>query len=252
MIGVFDSGVGGLSVVKEIRRTLPEADVLYAADTARSPFGTKTLEEVSVISHEITRWLLEKGSDCVVVACNTASAAALDSLREAHPDVRIVGMEPAIKPAAADTRTGKVAVYATAATFQGELYDSVMARFAGDIDVLATACPQWVELVEAGIVDGPDAEAAVAAVVGPSISAGVDRIVLGCTHFSFLAPLISRLGAVPVIDPAPAVAAQVGRVAPSLRGDGTLRLATSADPDSFSEIAARVAGISARVIPLWS
>lgn len=252
MIGVFDSGVGGLSVLREIRRSLPEADLLYAADTARAPFGSRSLEEVSDISHEIARWLFDCGATCLVVACNTASAAALESLRVTYPGEVIVGMEPALKPAAAQTNSGKVAVYATAATFQGKLYDSVMTRFATGIEVLARACPEWVDLVESGEVDGPEAEGAVRTVVEPSIEAGADRIVLGCTHFSFLEPLITRIGRVPVIDPGPAVATQVTKVAPNRAGSAKLTIATSGDPGRFSEIAAAVAGTSAPVIPLWS
>lgn len=250
MIGVFDSGVGGLSVLREARRLLPQADLLYVADCARAPFGVRRLEEVEQISHEISEWLIAEGADSLVVACNTASAAALESIRLAHPDLPVVGMEPAVKPAAAGTSTGIVAVYATAATFQGRLFDSVVRRFASGVEVLTRACPEWVELVEAGLVDGPGAELTVETAVQPARDSNADRIVLACTHFSFLTPVIEKLAGVPVIDPAPAVASQLARVVPDGSGSGELVLATSGDVGEFGRLARDVAGISASVIPL--
>lgn len=250
MIGVFDSGVGGLSVLRQVRELLPEADLVYAADRARAPFGTRSLDEVQVISHDISRWLLDSGADCIVIACNTASAAALESIRADHPGLPVVGMEPAVKPAAAGTSSGKVAVYATEATFQGRLFDSVVSRFAEGVEVLARACPEWVELVEAGVVAGPEAELMVRTAVEPALEAGADRIVLACTHFSFLATLIEEVAGIPVIDPAPAVAAQVRRVAPSQDGSARVIVAASGDEAVFERLAREVAGISAPVIPL--
>lgn len=250
MIGIFDSGVGGLSVLREVRNRLPDADLLYAGDRARSPFGTRPLEEVSSISHEIAVWLTENGADCLVVACNTASAAALESIRAAHPDLPVVGMEPAVKPAAADTTTGTVAVFATEATFQGRLFDSVVQRFANGVEVVTRACPEWVELVEAGMLEGPEVELAVMSAVRPAMEAGADRIVLACTHFSFLAPVIEAVSRIPVIDPAPAVAAQVQRVVLDPGGSASTLLAASGDIDEFSRLAREVAGISSPVIPL--
>lgn len=250
MIGVFDSGVGGLSVLREVRRLLPEADLLYAADRARSPFGTRPLEEVESISHQISDWLIGNGARCLVVACNTASAAALESIRAAHPHLPVVGMEPAVKPAAAGTMTGTVAVYATEATFQGRLFDSVVNRFATGVEVLTRACPEWVDLVEAGTIEGADVELRVNDAVEPAMEAGADRIVLACTHFSFLAPVIESVSRIPVIDPAPAVAAQVQRVTPDLGGSKQTLLAVSGDVDEFDRLAREVAGISSPVIPL--
>lgn len=250
MIGVFDSGVGGLSVLREIRALIPEATLLYAADRARSPFGTRSLAEVETISHEIADWLVGQGADCIVIACNTASAAALESMRAAYPGVPIVGMEPAVKPAAAETATGTVAVYATAATFQGRLFDSVVDRFAAGVEVITRACPEWVDLVESGTIEGPDAELAVDTALQPALDAGADRIVLACTHFSFLGSLITNLARIPVIDPAPAVAAQVARVAPTGSGTGSTLLAVTGDGGHFERLALQVAGITAPVIPL--
>lgn len=248
MIGVFDSGVGGLSVLRQIRDHLPEADLLYVADRGRAPYGTRTLDEVASIAHEVTDWLIGAGATCVVVACNTASAAALHSIRDSHRDLPVVGMEPAVKPAAQGTASGTVAVYATATTFQGELYESVVSRFAADVDVITRACPEWVDLVERGVVEGPEAESAVDDVVAEAIDAGADRIVLACTHFSFLAPLIERLSGIEVIDPAPAVAAQTGRVAPDTRSTGETTLAASGDLADFAALARKLADFDQPVI----
>lgn len=249
MIGVFDSGIGGLSVLAEIRRLLPAADMLYVADRARAPYGVRDLVDVRRISHSIADWLLGRGAESLVIACNTASAAALNSIRAAHPDVVIVGMEPAVKPAAAMTATGRVAVFATAATFQGELFDSVMTRFAHDVEVMTVACPEWVEMVERGQVDGEDADRAIDLRVRPAVTSGVDTIVLGCTHFSFLRPAIERLTGVRVIDPSPAVAARVAEVSPATSGAGSTTLAVSGPLDGFAKLARRVGGIDATVIP---
>lgn len=249
MIGVFDSGVGGLAVLGEIRRRLPQADLVYVADRQRAPFGVRELAEVEAISHEIASWLIDRGSDCLVIACNTASAAALESIRAAHPDVVVVGMEPAVKPAAARTVSGKVAVYATRATFQGELFASVVSRFAEGVEVITRACPEWVDIVETGSVDGIETIELVERALLPALEAGADTIVLACTHFSFLRPVVESLAALPVIDPAPAVAARVAEVAPSTLGGGTTTVAVSGDPEEFANLAVRVAGIASDVIP---
>lgn len=249
MIGIFDSGVGGLAVLNEIRRALPRADLTYVADRARAPYGTRSLADVEAISQEVSQWLIDRGANCLVVACNTASAAALESLRERHPGLPIVGMEPAVKPAALASRTSKVAVFATAATFQGRLFESVVARYAAGVEVLSRACPDWVELVEQGKTSGAEVETAVASAVEPVVAAGADVIVLGCTHFSFLKHLIEDSTGIEVIDPAPAVAAQTARVAPNVDGHGQLVLAASGDRFEFSRLAAALASIDEPVIP---
>lgn len=252
MIGVFDSGVGGLAVLREIRSLLPDADLLYVADRARAPYGTRSLGEVENVAHDVTGWLLEAGADCVVVACNTASAAALHSIRDAHPDLEVVGMEPAVKPAAEGTTTGTVAVYATAATFQGELFESVVSRFADGVDVITRACPEWVDLVERGVAGGPEAEAAVSHAVSEAVEADADQIVLGCTHFSFLAPVVRRMTGITVIDPAPAVAAQTSRVSNEKLGQGVTTLAASGNLNEFAALARRLAQLNQPVIPFPS
>ncbi|RME06215.1 MAG: glutamate racemase, partial [Anaerolineae bacterium] len=154
MIGVFDSGVGGLSVLREIRRQLPHANVLFLADQAHVPYGPRPLEEVRAFAEGITRYLLQQGAGVIVLACNTASAAALRYLRHIYPEVPFVGMEPAVKPAAERTRSGVVGVLATPATFQGELYASVLERFARGVTVLQDTCPGLVEQIERGDLDG--------------------------------------------------------------------------------------------------
>jgi glutamate racemase len=245
MIGVFDSGVGGLGVLAEIRRVLPEADLVYLADQARAPYGVRTLDEVAAMSGQISTWLMGRGASTITIACNTASAAALHRLRSLHPDVPFVGMEPAVKPAALTTSTGVIGVLATAATFQGELFASVVQRHAEGLEVLTRACPEWVDLVESGVSDGPEAHRRVERCLRPLLEAGVDTLVLGCTHFPFLTPVIESVAGpeVAVVDPAPAVARQVERVAGSQRESGRLLLATSGDPVRFEQLAYDLAGI---------
>lgn len=256
MIGVFDSGVGGLGVLSHIRRELPGADLVYLADQARAPYGTRSLEEVAAISEEVTNWLLGRGATTVVVACNTASAAALNRLREMHPSIPFVGMEPAVKPAAIATKTGVIGVLATAATFQGELYASVVTRHAPSVRVLNAACPTWVRLVEAGEIRGREVEEQVEQCLAPLVEGGADVLVLGCTHFPFLRPVIEQLvgASVTVVDPASAVALQVARVHPEQDpGEGDLVLVTSGEPGRFARLARDLAGIEpTRPVLAWS
>jgi glutamate racemase len=245
MIGVFDSGVGGLGVLAHIRKELPNADLLYLADQARAPYGTRSLEDVAVISEQVTEWLLSQGASTIVIACNTASAAALNRVRANHPAVPFVGMEPAVKPAALVTRTGVIGVLATAATFQGELFASVVSRHATEVEVLTAACPRWVELVEAGSLIGDEVEAAVGDCLAPVLSGGADVLVMGCTHFPFLSDAVAAIAGpdVVIVDPAPAVAQQVARVHRESDGRGDLRLATSGSPGALEKIARHLAGI---------
>ncbi len=214
LIGLFDSGVGGLSVAREVMRQLPAHPIVYLADQCHAPYGQRSLAEIRDFTGGITRFLLKQGSQVIVVACNTASAAALHSLRHEFPDVPFVGMEPAVKPATERTRTHHVGVIATAATFQGELFASLLDRFATDAVVHTQACPELVPLVEQGELDTPRARAAVKSYLAPLTAAGIDELVLGCTHYPFLRPLIEEeIGpGVEVIDPAPAVARQTQRV----------------------------------------
>lgn len=251
MIGVFDSGVGGLGVFSEMRRRLPDADLVYLADHSHAPYGVRSLEDVRQRCEQIAAWMIAEGCGVVVIACNTASAAALHPLRRHHPDVGFVGMEPALKPAAKTTRSGKVGVVATAATFQGELFGSVVDRFGDGVEVVTAACPQWVELVEAGILGGWRAHRAVSECLAPLAETGVDVIVLACTHYPALAPVITEVmgPGVTIIDPAPAVARQGARVAHergAADGKSLTRLLSTGDSTRLSEAATR-AGIEGEV-----
>jgi glutamate racemase len=213
-IGVFDSGVGGLSILREIRDQLPAETVIYVADQGHVPYGPRSIEEVREFSFGVCRFLIAQGVKLIVIACNTASAAALYPLREAFPAMSFVGMEPAVKPAARDTQTGVIGVIATEATFQGELYASVVGRFAQGVRVETQACPEFVTLIEAGETDTPAAREIVRQRLAPLLAAGIDQLVLGCTHFPFLKETIqSEIGPeVTLVDPSPAVARQAGRV----------------------------------------
>jgi len=213
-IGVFDSGVGGLSVLRAIRQQMPKQPVIYLADQAHVPYGQRSLEQVRAFSEEITRFLLSHGARLVVVACNAASAAALHHLRRVFPQVSFVGMEPAVKPAAEQTRTGVVGVLATPATFQGELYASVVERFAQGVRLLQDTCPGLVKQIEDGQLDTPATRAILERALLPMLAEKIDTVVLGCTHYPFVIPLIQEIAGpgVRVIDPAPSVARQANRL----------------------------------------
>jgi len=242
-IGVFDSGIGGLSVVRELRCELPHESIVYYADTGHCPYGGKSAEELTARAQWITEFLLDHGAKLVVAACNTATIAAIESLRATWP-IPFVGMEPAVKPAVAQTRSGTVAVLATGASLSGDKFLHLLARHAGNVRVLTRPCPGWVEQVEAGELEGPRTEALVAAVLDPLLAEGVDTLVLGCTHFPFLRPLIQRhVGpTVSLIDTGAAVARQTRRL---LARDGLLN--PGAESGGFEWF---TSGDTAQVAPL--
>lgn len=208
LIGIFDSGVGGLSVLKELRTLMPETPFYYIADQAHVPYGKKSLDQIRGFSFSITRFLIDKGAGIIVAACNTASAAALQELRQAFPDLPFVGMEPAVKPATQHTQNGIVGVLATPATFQGRLYATLVERFAQDVQIMTDTLPGLVEAIEAGDLDTPETRRILESAIRPMVMAGADTLVLGCTHFPFVLPLIREIAGpeVEVIDPAPAIA----------------------------------------------
>jgi glutamate racemase len=207
-------------VWREIARQLPREDTIYFADQIHIPYGPRSLQEIRSFSDAITRFLLDHDCKLIVVACNTASAAALKHLRTTFSDVPFVGMEPAVKPAAETTRTGVVGVLATPATFQGELFASVVERFANGVQLVKEVCPGLVQQVEAGRLNKPDTLEMLDRFLQPIREAGADTIVLGCTHYPFVIDALRQLApGVNVIDPAPAIARQVERV---LRDRGLL------------------------------
>jgi len=213
-IGVFDSGVGGLSVLRAMRELMPNESVIYFGDQGHVPYGPRSMEEIQKFSEGITRFLLEQNSKLIVVACNTASAAALKYLRGRFPDVPFVGMEPAVKPAAETTQTGKVGVLATPATFQGALYASVVERFGAGVELFQHTCPGLVGQIEKGELHSISTRRILEDALTPMLKKNIDTVVLGCTHYPFVIPLIQKIAGdnVRVIDPAPAVARQVRRL----------------------------------------
>ena len=236
-IGVFDSGVGGLSVLREIRARLANESIIYFADQHHVPYGARSLDEVQHLSKAITQFLLGQGSELIVVACNTASAAALHALRAEFPALPFVGMEPAVKPAAERTETQRVAVLATPATFQGALFASVVERFAHGVEVLEIVAPGLVELVEAGQTESHEVQGLLTEALAPAVDREVDTLVLACTHYSFVIPSIQQImgTGVTVIDPAPAVARQTERLwkdSDRSRSSST-RYITSGDPQDL-------------------
>lgn len=219
MIGIFDSGVGGMSVLKEIRKALPEESVVYYADTAHCPYGEKSKEYIIERARFITETLIAKGASVIVVACNTATAAAIAALRQEYPKTPFIGMEPAIKPAALSTKTGVAGVLATAGTLKAQKYIDTREQFAEGIKVVEHIGQGFVELVEKGILTGPEAEKVIAASLNPLLDEGADVIVLGCTHYPFLSQTIQKVAQathpehdIQIIDPAPAVAKQLLKI----------------------------------------
>jgi glutamate racemase len=219
-IGVFDSGVGGLSVLRAMRMLMPEETILYLGDQAHVPYGPRSMEQIQSFSEGITRFLLDHDSKLIVVACNTASAAALTYLRGRFPGVPFVGMEPAVKPAAETTKTGKVGILATPATFQGALYASVVERFAAGVELFQHTCPGLVSQIEKGDLNSSVTRAILEDALHPMLEKNIDTVVLGCTHYPFVIPLIQQIvgdaNRVRVIDPAPSVAKQAKRLLEAL------------------------------------
>ena len=211
-IGIFDSGFGGLTVWREVRCALPAESLVYLGDGKNCPYGSRPREEVRALADEAVGTLVGKGCKLVVVACNTATAAAIGYLRGKYASVPIVGMEPAVKPACLATRSGVVGVLATERSLDGDLFRRTAARYGRGIEVVAAPGRGFVELVETDREDTPEAEACVREAVGGMLARGADQIVLGCTHYPFLLPVLERVVAgrgVGIVDPSPAVARRV-------------------------------------------
>ncbi|HEX8961412.1 MAG TPA: glutamate racemase, partial [Rhodocyclaceae bacterium] len=210
MIGVFDSGLGGLSVLAEVARALPRADLVYLADTAHVPYGNKHDEFIRGRVLAIGRHLVSRGCQAVVVACNTATAAAVQALRN-DLAVPVVGVEPGVKPAAHASATRRIAVLATESTARSERLARLIREHAGSVAVHVEACPGWATRVETLKLDGAEFAAEVRAKIEPLLAAGADQLVLGCTHYSFLKPALAAAsaGRAQLVDVAEAVARQV-------------------------------------------
>jgi glutamate racemase len=253
IIGVLDSGVGGLSVLTEIHRLLPGHATLYVADQGNAPYGPRPRWEIEALVGEISENLLLKGAQIIVLACHAASAAGLHVLRGRFTNVPFVGIEPAVKPAAENTRSGVVGVLTTQATANGELYRSVLARFANDVQVITRIAPDLVTLVEDGAHDTAQGKDMIAAHVTPLLEAGADQIVLACTHFPFLVPQIAELAGtdVALVDPGPAVAKQTARLVATLPyAERQNAYFTTGDPARFKSALKQMAGIDAPVTAL--
>ncbi|GAC1386188.1 MAG: glutamate racemase [Herpetosiphon sp.] len=212
-IGVFDSGVGGVSVLHELRRILPGEDIDYVADSGHCPYGSRSADFIRARALHITQFLIARGAKAIVVACNTATAAAVPALRAAC-SIPIIGMEPGVKPAATITRSGIVGVLATTNTSRSERLAHLIERYAGGVKVLTQPCPGLPEQVEAGDLYGPETHRLLRQYTDPLIAQGADVLVLGCTHYPFLRPTLEALlgPAVTIIDTGPAVARQTQRI----------------------------------------
>lgn len=245
MIALFDSGVGGLSVLKEIRKAAPDEDYMYFSDNAFCPYGEKPVSVIRERACEISRTLIGKGADIIVVACNTATAAAIDCLRE-NFDLPFIGMEPAIKPAAIKSRSKVIGVLATAGTFKGELYKRTSVKYAKGITVIERVGKGLVELVENGQTDFEHAARAVMECVRPMNEKGADCIVLGCTHYPFLESVIRQCSPqAEIINPAGAVARHTLEVLREKgygfgKGSGKIELMSSGDDTVLKKMAAAV------------
>jgi glutamate racemase len=246
-IGVFDSGVGGLSVLREIRRELPWEDLIYVADSGHAPYGDKPAEAVEARSLTIAGFLIGEGAKAIVVACNTATGAAARVLRDRFA-VPIVAMEPAVKPAVLLTRSGVVGVLATRRTLASPSFTVLIERVAGGAEIVLQPCPGLVERIESGDLDGDYTRALLADYLRPPIARGADTLVLGCTHYPHLRPLIGELAGpgVSVLDSGAAVARQVrhrldsaGLLAPAGR-PGRERFWTTGCPVGGQDLVARL------------
>jgi glutamate racemase len=267
-VGVFDSGVGGLTILRDLLRELPAERYIYFGDTGNCPYGVRTESEIQALAISAMRLLLDRGAKLIVIACNAASVAALAALRATYPDTPFVGTVPAVKPAAARTRIGRIGVAATEVSAHSDYLKRLVADHANGVEVLAAGCPRLVTLAEAGILDGPEAEAAVRDYIAPMLAAGIDELVLGCTHFPAVRAVFERVAgpAVEVIDSGAAIArrarfvlAEQRRLADSEGGptdrprppDERDEFWCSGDVAQFERVAAAILGspVTARLAP---
>jgi glutamate racemase len=230
-VGVFDSGVGGLSVLREIRRTLPFEDLIYVADSAYAPYGERSNAFIEQRATAVVQFLIIRHAKAIVVACNTATGVAVDTLRSRFT-LPIIGMEPAVKPAASATKSGVVGVLATTQTLSSRRFSRLLAQHGTEVEVVLQACPRLVDQVERGELSGSATRALVDEYVRPLLDRGADTIVLGCTHFPFLTEMIQEIAGpnVALIDPAVAVARELRR---RLEADNHLSSDTTPGSEQF-------------------
>ena len=213
LIAVFDSGQGGISVLRELVRQMPRENFLYFGDSANAPYGSRSTQQVRELTLDRIEMLMQRGLKAVVVACNTATGATIDELRSRYPDTIVIGIEPALKLAAEQSPNGRIVVMATEVTLRQKKYAALMERYQDSHDIVPLPCPKIVEFVERGILDGPEPEAYLREVLLPCLNADTRAIVLGCTHFPFMRPLISRLAGpkIQIYDGGEGTAAQTRR-----------------------------------------
>jgi glutamate racemase len=247
-IGIFDSGVGGLSVAREIRSALPAEDLLYVADTAYCPYGDRPIEEVRARALAVGRYIQDAGAKLLVAACNTASGAALEDLRAALT-IPVVGLEPAVKTAVAQTRARRVGVMATSGTLRSKRFARLLRAHGDGIQVIAQPCPGLADLIEEGHLEGEVLAARLEELTRPLREAGVDMVVLGCTHYAFVAAPLQRVlgAAVTLVDSAPAIARRTAQLldqrhARRPAGAGGLRVLTTGDPEKVAPVVHRLWG----------
>ncbi|MGC4060826.1 MAG: glutamate racemase [Aquabacterium sp.] len=243
-IGVFDSGLGGVAILRAMRDVLPHEDMVYMADSGYAPYGDRSVEWIMARSMAICDFLVAEGAKALVVACNTATTVAVRALRERLGDLPIVAIEPAIKPAAAMTRSGVIGVMATSRTVGSEQFSHLRVQYGQGVDVIGQACPGLADLVEAGQLTGEEVREAVDRYVQPLIKQGADTLVLGCTHYTFLSKLIQEAGGpdVVIVDPAVAVASELVRrirdhgLTSGALSRGHVRFFTTGRPDQVTRV----------------
>lgn len=255
-IGVFDSGVGGLSVLHHIRQTLPNERLIYVADSAHVPYGDKSAHYIEQRAIALTRFLISQGADATVIACNTATAAAATTLRSQF-SIPIIGMEPAVKPAVAASKAGVVGVLATIGTLESARFAALLERYAGDVSIVTQGCPGLVEQVELGELHSIRTRELVERYTEPLLARGADTLILGCTHYPFLSPLIREIAGndITLIDTGAAVARHLQRrlqteLPDRPSGDTTAQFFTSGDAAQASRIISALWGSTVEVQPL--
>jgi len=237
MIGVIDSGIGGISVLREIYSHLPDHSLHYIGDTAWCPYGSKSYEEIISRTRVLTDYLLEQGADLIVLACNSATIAAIEYLR-AHYPIPFIGMEPGVKPAAKLTKSNAIGVLATEASLSGEKFLRLVSTHAQNLRVITQPCPRFVELVEAGTLDGPEIDFAIDQYINPLIEAGVDVLILGCSHYPFLKEALRKRlpQKIQFIDTGEAIARRVEELKPFKDQNASLVIQTTGPQEKFQQL----------------